>query len=263
MTIEHENDSDSADKKKRLAPACEIFDMLTAHADQYRNAITISKVQSDIEATMGVRLERGAISSRLRNIASKGLIVAAANGRGWWSFSDRTLRTLGRPAAGTRTAKPARKPARNLLKRDSRARVKGEQREFVESFIRATKKKGHDLVFTKESVVDFMRLNGQRTVTKAQTKQIAKAIGNMIFQQAGIVKTDRPAVYCVPADEERFNKSVVQRPDVVAPKNARRTGAKQSETPELRKLLWAAAEGCAAVQRAMVGLSDLIGNFKE
>lgn len=270
MTTENDDDINSApNNKRRVAPACDVFDMLTAHAAQYVSAITISKVQNDIEATFGVRLDRGAISSRLRNIAAKGLIQRAADGRGWWLFSERTMRALGKspgaeqPVAGQR---------RSLLKppRGKQNRVgkpfgeKGLERELVEAFIRANKKAGCAFVLTKDSVADYLRLNGQHAVSKKQLRKIAKALSNMRDHNCGLVKTDRPGVYCVPAHENRFNASAAPRPDVAVPKNASRQRAVQkSQAPELRKLMRAAADSCAAVQQALVVLSDLIGTFKE
>jgi hypothetical protein len=257
MTTENETNDDS---KKRLAPACEVFDMLTAHAEQYQTAITISRVQQDIKATFGVDLARGPISSRLRNIASKGLIErAGGEGRGWWVFSAKVLKTLGL-APSEKQATRAPKP-RGLLKAENGKKVKNREfREIVEAFIRVTKKKNRDLVFTADSVLDYLRLNGLPVVPR---ERIAKAIGNMIFQQRGVVKTERMAVYCVPASEERFNKSAVQRPDVAVPKSVGRKAVRTPATTELQQLFRAAAEGHAVVQKALVRLSDLIGNFKE
>lgn len=257
MTTENETNDDS---KKRLAPACEVFDMLTAHAEQYQTAITISRVQQDIKTTFGVDLARGPISSRLRNIASKGLIErAGGEGRGWWVFSAKVLKTLG-IAPSEKQAALAPKP-RGLLKAENGKKVKNREfRENVEAFIRAKKKKNRDLVFTTDSVLDYLRLRGHAVPPRAR---IAKALGNMICQQRGVVKTERLGVYCVPADEERFNKSAVRRPDVAVPESAPKKVAKHSDTTELRKLFREAAEGYATIQRAMVRLSDLIGNFKE
>jgi hypothetical protein len=264
MTTDNENVNDGAERQKRVAPACEVFDMLTAHADNYLNSITITKVQDDIEATFGVRLDRGAISSRLRNIAVKGLIVRVAetgsgeNSRGWWVFSDRVLRTLGKQPA--KAAKSARSP-RGLLKVKNGKKGKSrEYRDAVESFIRASKKKDRELIFTADSVVDYLRLAGLPVQPRSR---IAKALGNMIFQQCGVVKTGRHGVYCVPSEEDRFNKSAVRRPDVSVPKKAPRKVAKRSGDPELRELFRDAAEGYAMVQRAMARLSDLVGTFKE
>ena len=249
MTTENENNM-APTTKRRLAPACDVFDMLMAHAEQYQTSITISKVQQDIEETLGVRLARGAIAFRLRNIAAKGLIArAGGKGRGWYVFSDRF-----RKATGS-------KKVRGLLKVTNGKKVKN--REFcenVEAFIRASKKKGRDLLFTTDSVLNFLRLHDMSVPPRAR---IAKAVGNMIFQQRGVVKTDRPAIYCVPADETRFNKSAVRRPDVVTPKSALRTATQTPTTTELQKLFRAAADGHAAVQQALVRLSDLIGTFKE
>lgn len=261
MTTENEPHTDSAQTRRR-APACEIFDMLTAHAEQYQTAITISKVQQDIKSTFNIQLARAAISSRLRNIAAKGLITrVGGEGRGWYVFSDRVLATMGRSrSTSAETAPPVKKP-RGLLKAANSKKIKSREfRENVEAFIQASKKKGRDLVFTTDSVLNFLRLTN---VPVPPRTRIAKAVGNMIFQQRGVVKTDRPAVYCVPADEERFNKSSVRRPDVVAPRSARRVATQTPATTELQQLFRVVAESHAALQKALMRVSDLIGNFKE
>lgn len=269
---ENENNMTAHDENlvSKDVPAYGVFDLLTAHAEEYQNVITVTKVQKDIESTFGVRLGRNAIVARLRAVAAKGLITRDnAKGRGWYVYSNyvpATAEVVTDRSSKHNTTKPVKK-ARSLLK-VANGNKKVKNREFSESvktFIQASKKKGRNLVFTTDAVLSFLRLNNMAVPPR---ERIVKAISNMMAQKRGVVKTDRPAVYCVLAEEPRFdhksavqfNKSAVRRPDVVTPKNARQTATPPAtEIQQVSQAVLAIAAAFRAVSR----LSGLIGNFKE
>lgn len=280
---ENENNMTAHDENlvSKDVPAYGVFDLLTAHAEEYQNVITVTKVQKDIESTFGVRLSRNAIVARLRAVAAKGLITRDnAKGRGWYVYSNyvpTAAEVVTDRSSKHNTTKPVKK-ARSLLKVEN-GNKKVKNREFSESvktFIQASRKKGRNLVFTTDAVLSFLRLNDMAVPPR---ERIVKAISNMMAQKRGVVKTDRPAVYCVLAEETRFdqpptrlmraamvqaaekiNKSAVRRPDVVTPKNARQTATPPAtEIQQVSQAVLAIAAAFRAVSR----LSGLIGNFKE
>lgn len=294
MTTEDENNMTPTTIRKPLAH--NVFDMLTAHAELYHNVITIAKVQQDIYATFGVRRGRSAVVELLRDVAAKGLIIRNdLKGRAWYLFHSTPTVEMMDAAEGhiryyiAKTAEPVRE--RSLLKARHSSR---EVSESLKAFIQASKEKDCELLFNKDAVIKFLRLNG---MTVLSGKRIVKAIGNMIAHESGVVKTDLKAVYCVPADETRFDKfeepsplnaerlrlfrlaqfdkSAVQskefevrRPDVVTPDNAQQTATQNPIDKDLAQVCQAVAAvviAFRAVSRlsGLRNLSDFVGTFKE
>lgn len=275
MTTEDENNMTPTTSWKpiRKPHAHNVFDMLTAHAELYQNVITRVKVQQDIYATFGVWKGRNAVIELLRDIAAKGLITRdIAKGRGWYFFHSMPAAEMTDVAEDrirdyiSKTAEPVKR-TRSLLRAKPGNR---EASESVKAFIQASKKEDCELVFTKDAVLSFLRVNGMAVLPG---RSIVKVIGNMIVQKRGVVKTDRKAVYCVLADEMRFGKSAVQskefevrRPDVVTPDNARQTDTQKDEDLEhVCQAVAAVALAFRAVSRlsGLRDLSGLISTFKE
>jgi len=292
MTTEDENNM-TPTTTIRKPQAHNVFDMLTAHAELYHNIITIAKVQQDIYATFGVRKGRSAVVELLCDVAAKGLITRnTVKGREWYLFHSTPTVEMTDVAEDhirdyiTKTAEPVR--GRSLLKARHSSR---EVSESLKAFIQASKEKDCELLFNKDAVIKFLRLNG---MTVLSGKRIVKAIGNMIAHGSGVVKTDLKAVYCVPADETRFDKfeapnplnaerlrrfrlaqfdkSAVQskefevrRPDVVTPDNARQTDTQNPTAEDLEHVCQAVAAVMVAFRAVsrLSSLSGLISTFKE
>jgi hypothetical protein len=249
-------------KTSRIS-ADDLLAMLIDHAVAYATCIETDDIREDVKRTFGVKIDKPAVTYRLRQGVKRGLVVRVGDKlTGYWVFGPEAVKLIREKHPELEFTEPTRPPqlprpvtkservgSGKKRKRGVTGPFKQQDRLDVEAFVAANKQPGEQLQFSWEDVRQF--IGARRRVTK---KRLRKALENMTARgklQRG-QKIGRYATYIVAANNDEFSGAAVTVRPAKAPKT--RSLIKSSAArPDAARLLAAMtpAQQAAAVEAAV------------